>query len=586
MKYVFWIASGLLGICFSANADVSPEDEFEKRLKLAQTLQPMGDSPFGETLNMFTGELGFRVDDIVVDGNGPRIVLARTALKQGRMRGFDPGLLGDWDLSIPRIETLVQAVSRFETGAPGEQWKIAEGNYSRCTQFREPYNAWDTWWNGYEFIDGDGHRQQMLVRDPANTARPGLVGAGGQPIAFPVVTNQNWQIGCLPNTSNGQLGEGFLAVSPDGTKYFLDHLVGVRAENVVEILPDPVGGAMAPPPRLWYPRLFATMYVSRIEDRFGNSLAFSYSGRQISSIVGSDGRRVDFVWRSDVPVIDSIVIQAGSQQRTWHYEYADVVNDSSVGWKARLSRVTLPDGTSWVYSAMRSERTLYNPNICDVRGGLTETEAPNTYQVTHPSGLVGSFTTLPKWHARSYVPTACDNPGGGATLREYIPLFIAQESLVSKSINGPGLAAMTWSYGYSAPQPSAMRDTCASSQSCPDSRWVDVTGPEGDRTRYTVSTRWGVSEGKVLKAEVFEGSTSLLSTTTTSYAAPNTGPFPAKLGAMLGASLGTNVDISERWSPTKETVIGQQGRVFKTTVNNFDGYARPISVTKSSAPSP
>jgi len=586
MRSTLWIALGLLGVCVSAKADVSPEEEFEKRLKLAQTIQPMGESPFGESFNMFTGELGFRVDDIVVDGIGPRIVLARTTLKQERMRGFDPAMLGDWDLSIPRIETLVQAVSRFESGAPGEQWKIADGNYARCTQFREPYQAWDTWWNGYEFIDGNGSRQQMLVRDPGNTARPGLQDASGAPIPFPVVTNQNWQIGCLPNTSNGQLGEGFLAVSPDGTKYFLDYLVGVRAENVVEILPDPMGGSLAPPPRLWYPRLFATMYVSRIEDRFGNFLSFSYSGRRINSITGSDGRRVDFVWRADAPLIESIVVQAGPQQRSWHYEYADVLNDSGVGWKARLSRAVLPDGTSWAYSGARSERTLYNPNICDVRGGLMETEAPRAYQVTHPSGLIGSFTTVPKWHARSYVPTACDNPGGGATFREYTPLFIAQESLISKSISGPGLATSTWSYGYSAPQPSAMRDACAVGQSCADSRWVDVTSPEGDRTRYTVSTRWGVSEGKLLKTEVFDGGSTLLSTTSTSYAPSSAGPFPARLGTMLGASLGTNVDISERWSPTKETVTGQQGRIFKMTVNSFDGYARPVSVTKSSAPSP
>jgi len=55
------IASGLLlaGICASATAaDVSPESEYQKRLRLAQSIQPLGDTPFGESLNLFTGEWG------------------------------------------------------------------------------------------------------------------------------------------------------------------------------------------------------------------------------------------------------------------------------------------------------------------------------------------------------------------------------------------------------------------------------------------------------------------------------------------------------------------------------------------------
>lgn len=602
-----WIGTALSVLaCVSASAaEVSPESEYFKKQKFAGTIQPLGEHPFGEIVNMFNGELSFHVADITIPGAGPSIELARTTLKVERMRGFDPGLLGNWDLSIPRIETMIPAATRFDSSAPGDPgalWTVGQGSVARCSEF--DVLGGDNWWAGYELIGAGGGRQPLLKRDASNSAKPSLVDAQGNPIKFPAVTQNNWQIGCLPTTSNNEVGEAFLAVAPDGTRYYLDHLVGVRADTVVEILPSPALSAsgMSPragPVRSWFPRQFAAMYVSRIEDRYGNTVNFIYSGRKLTSISASDGRQISFVWRADAPLIDHIIVQPGANQRIWKYEYVGVENIANEGWRATLATVVLPDNSRWTYSAGIPEGRLYNPNLCTTRGGLADDTTTRSITITHPSGLVGVFTTQLKWHGRSYVPSNCDVPEGGASTTEGIPLLMSNATLISKTFSGPGIATGSWSYAYSPAIGSALRDLCAASSSCPDSRWVDVTEPDGTKNRYTVSTRWGVMQGKALSTETFGSAGILQLTDETTYASPDVGPFPARLGTMLGASYGTNVDAIERLAPAKGRTITLQGRKFSWEVpmacgSNgavgiglcLDAFARPTRVIKASAPTP
>lgn len=593
MTLMRWVGGLVLaGVCVSAlGADVSPESEYQKRLKMARAVEPLGDRPFGESVNLMTGELAFSVTDVQAEGQGPLIQLTRTSLKNDRMRGFDPAMLGNWDLSIPRIETLIPAANRFESadpGAPGALWTVNKGSLARCTQF--DWLGSEVWWNGYEFVDGSGSRQQLLKRDVQNTAQPSMLNPQGGVISFPVVTQSNWQIGCLPNTSNGEVGEAFLAVSPDGTKYYLDHLVGVRADTVAEILPDPgdplLASAgvttMAGPIRLWYPRMFATMYVSKIEDRFGNTLTFTYNGRQIASIAASDGRRINFVWRSDAPLIDQIIVQPGASQRIWRYEYANIVNIASSGWQANLSAVVQPDGSRWSYSGALPEGQLYNPNGCTLRSGLADGTSVSSFTATHPSGLTGIFATKLKWHSRSYVPSLCDTYSGTVPAETH-PLLLSTATLISKTLSGPGIQTGTWNYQYSTAVGSAARDACAANQTCADSRWVEVVNPDSTRTRYTVSNRWGVLEGKALKQEYLDAAANVIRTDTTTYADPAGGPYPSRLGAILGAPYGTNVDSLERLAPVATTTTQQQGATFSNAVTARDQFGKPTALTRSSS---
>ncbi|WP_155393971.1 hypothetical protein [Xanthomonas albilineans] len=57
---------------------VTPEDEFDKRIRLSQNIQPLGEKPFGEQISLYNGALTFRQVDIDQPGIGLPIQLIRT----------------------------------------------------------------------------------------------------------------------------------------------------------------------------------------------------------------------------------------------------------------------------------------------------------------------------------------------------------------------------------------------------------------------------------------------------------------------------------------------------------------------------
>lgn len=569
-----------------------PDEDYLRRLKASETVQPVGDNPFGEQINLYTGDLTFSQADIVLEGNGPTIRLVRNLASRQtsdlRLR-LSPNAMGDWTLSIPRIETLINALrGGFGDGPPGENWTISgakdPARHQRCTQFRRPqyYGTLDdpeSAWYGMDLVTEDGNRQQLLRRAAVNTQHPVMDGANGQPLVFTGVTLQNWHIGCLAATSNGEVGEAFIAVSPDGTRYHLDYLVSEPALTKYQM--DPYGSGV----NLVQARQFGVMYVRRIEDRFGNWVDYTYNGKRLASITASDGRTVSIAWRSDVGVIQQITSMPGTQQaRTWQYEY-QILDRSGMedGKDALLTAVVLPDGSRWQFQLyglgglpVTDPMTPFcsTRNIAHPGGGLVST-------VTHPSGLVGKFTVSGVFHGRSYVPSFCTTQTG----RETIPGLFGNFALVRKEFTGPGVASRVWNYAYAPAVSSATRDSCASAQSCAETKWVTVTDPDGNLTRYTFSNRWGELEGSLLKEEAYQGSGTLLRVEQNIYAAATQGPYPSLVGEVL-SGYGSNIAKQQTWHPVKTRVITQQGTAFTYSVSAFDTRARPTSVTKSSEPSP
>jgi hypothetical protein len=176
--------------------------------------------------------------------------------------------------------------------------------------------------------------------------------------------------------------------------------------------------------------------------------------------------------------------------------------------------------------------------------------------------------------------------GGFGGNKEAIPLLMVTQTLISKTFSGPGIPTRTQSYVYSAPAASAARDTCAITNSCADSRWVETVEANGEKTRQSVSTRWGVMEGKVLKTETFSAQGELLASDSTSYASNSQGAFPARFGSLIGASYGTNLDASETIAPIAQSIKVRQGVTFTWSVPavpGFDKFARPLAVQKSSS---
>lgn len=385
-------------------------------------------------------------------------------------------------------------------------------------------------------------------------------------------------------------------MAPNGTKYYADHLTSVRADTVVEFGPEvrTLSTSGQPesqttveprvgPVRWYYPRQFATMAVSRVEDRFGNWVVYNYSGPRLNSITASDGRHVAINWRSDAPLISSIVVQPGPNQRVWSYAYESIkVNYEA--WGAHLAKVTLPDGTYWQYPQYSYNVALPTPYGCSFRQGTAETIAPLSFTVKHPTGLQGTFTIKKKWYARSYVPSVCWYESG--TAQEVLPPMGQTSALIEKKFSGAGIPTSIWTYTYAQAQGSTTYDACSGTGTCLSARWVDVTDPDGARVRYTIGTRWGIAEGRTVAIQTFDRTGAMLRTESMEYADPNGGPFPARIGTWIGGSLWSSADAQEQISVVKRTVTTQDGRAFETNVNVFDVFGRPLKLSKSSSPAP
>lgn len=547
---------------------------YGENLKITQTIQPQGGAPFGEDINLYTGEVSFRNGDVVLEGTGPAISLIResSSISNGL---YPPIPFGDWTLSIPRIETLTNApLEALPLGAPGENWVMAApgspNRYARCSKIDIPYTTHfldKPWWFGIELITETGERQPILKRLPGYTSKPTMPDPSGQ-TTYPIVTAQNWQIGCLSQTSNGQAGEGFFAVSPSGTKYWFDYLTGDRARTITENVEGFINKQ---------PRMLGRMYVSRIEDRFGNWLSYQYTGDMLTAIIASDGRSVSIAWVPGKRLIDKITAQpAASQPRVWQYTYTELLPSIFL-----LSQVILPDLTRWTFNLHQSVSSMPTDlSKCNIRGGLPVSSTPSTFSVSNPMGLTGSFTFRQTWHAHSYVSSSCrhaTSPPEFDPYEENPPLYFVW-SLVGKEISGPGIAPQTWTYAYSPAEGSTTEDPCAATQTCMDRKWVDVIGPDGNRTRYTHGNRSNsTNDGQLLQTDAFQGAATLLRSDSYTYAAYNQGPWPAS----FGDSLTSIANRALHWMPLKTRTTSQQGVTFTWQVSSFDTFAQPTGETRS-----
>lgn len=552
-----------------------------ERVKVRSTVQPLGPAPFGETINLYTGSLSFTHTDVDYPGTGPTILLTRSFDTQTRfVQSYK--FFGDWTFDIPRIETIVRRPVGGQ-GTPGGNWIVAPapGGSARCSQLDRPYELDGSqylWWHGYDLIMPGS--KKTLLRAASGLQMPSI-SVGGAAITFKGTTTDNWRIGCLPNTSNGQAGEAFLAVDPEGTKYFLDYLIGKDAGMVLEFEGDTT---------IRHPIMLASMMVSRIEDRFGNYVTFSYSGSRLTQIAASDGRLVSIAWRPETTdLVASITVQpGGSRPRTTTYEYT-TINTLPV-----LTGVVLPDSSRWTFSNLATRVGLFSPIGCGQRtfDPATPTSTPpTTATLTHPSGLVGQFTLSNTYHGRSYVPGACDTYPSAHEANH--PVF-STFSLTSKQFSGPGLSTRTWTYSYSPVQASASYDSCAANNSCPDTKWVDIVAPDGVRTRYTFSNRYTELEGKELSVAVYAaGSNTPIQTTARTYAPPSAGPYPVSIGTSMVDGNYNNL-LEQSTAPLKSSITTQDGTAFSWRVATgcggypycFDVFGRATQVIKSSAPAP
>ena len=121
-----------------------------------------------------------------------------------------PGMMADWEVDVPSISGVY-----LQT----QGWVGPGGTTSRCSVAGPPpsnvtgVSLTDFWQGANLSIPGVGGGELL------NTIAGAPVPSAGGPYRW--MTNEQIHVSCLPTIKNGT-GEGFLAITPDGTKYWFD----------------------------------------------------------------------------------------------------------------------------------------------------------------------------------------------------------------------------------------------------------------------------------------------------------------------------------------------------------------------------
>lgn len=599
------ILFGVLGIAEAQDIKAIGQ-EYARHIKSAEAIGALGNDLFGDLTNLYTGTTEFAVTDVSLPGNSVLpIAISRRFQVQPRDGVLSKGNFADWELDMPylygifdRNNSSVVVGWQVDTSTPDARCSVAD-RYSAAPPEAPAdganagnYFTAEEYWSGNSLHLPGGGDQEMLVLTSANAYRP------TDGTTYRWVTSGQWFFSCLSATANGIVGEAFLARSPEGLIYRFDYVTRRPASSLQKplagsglMLQSAKGGGPDIQPMASneanLQREEIRILPTRIEDRFGNWVAYTYDANnpgRLTKIQANDGRQLDLTYNASGYIA---TVTAGT--RTWAYAY------SGSGTNIGLSSVTLPDGSAWSLNMVdvRSANIQYNSEYATCESPGTLMGHAGTATMTHPSGAVGTFTFDIQRHGRSYVDKFCMYSGTGYSgpYAQY-PQTFDVVALASKQISGPGLAAATWSYSY-GPANASWDEDCPTPTSCPRTRTVTVTGPE-DWVRHTFGNKWADDEGKLLKVERGASASSILRVENRTYQLNASGQlYPA----LIGESPNLRGDgTGQRHAPVKQTVVTQQSRTFtwqvaatcgsNGTTLCFDQFARPTKVVKSSAAAP
>lgn len=542
-------------------------EEYSQRIKTAQSVAPLGENLFGESVNYYTGETTFSTVDIDLPGNFTLPVRLTRRLTATATNERTRPIFAGWDLDVPYL------TGNFAASAG---WVVSGANPgNRCSAGFAPPNAagtYRTWspnvyWRGISMAVNGG-RQALLKSSALPRPTDGVTSA--------LVTAQNWQIRCLStlaNASSGFSGEGFLALAPDGTKYYFDWMVSPMTIPALKRLRPPPAGASGN--TVYFEtlgRVEIRIYATKVVDRFGNSVTYTWSGDQLRAITASDGRQISLTQNGN-----------GSETATANGKV----------WTYTAGRVELPDHTAWNYNGTLGAAVYYsdlpsNRPRCDSLGVWLN--GPNQTQqltVVHPSGAVGVFKSKLIRRGRTLVWNECsyDTQSPYADT-SYGPMMNSDNyALVSKTISGPGLNPQTWAINYSPVGGSTGGDLGGTPNPPPadnEREHVTLMKPDGSTVLYTFGTRYFVDEGKLVRVQTFAPNGAQVQDVQNSYALNPTNPPYSRVAGSSGPVFAD--DFAETYrTPRTQTITYVNGDTFTNSVNSFDAFVREVSVTRSNS---
>ncbi|MDH5824287.1 colicin D domain-containing protein [Luteimonas sp. RD2P54] len=455
-----------------------------------------------------------------------------------------------WDRELPYIEGTYGKDSGWVVGTPG--------NYSnqRCSHpsaaagapvirsTKPPINNFnrEEYWNGNSLVVPGGEGGVIRPID-ADESRP-----SGMDVRW--ATNSGWRFTCYQLASGG---EGFVGHSQNGDKLYFG--APVADTEVFQIM-----NSFAPYNDTWIEVVSYRMYLTRIEDRFGNWV--KYEPHQVTS---SDGRTIA-IERSG----SNVLYKTGG--RTWTVSGSGVSNPDGSSWS-----LTRSGQFGWVGYQQAFENTCRSAQaIPSSIGGVV------TITVIAESGVKGVFRVEPRKHGYSFVPYRCyvntppHGPGkeGGHSYPDQSN-YMDQVSLVSRSVEAAGVQPYQEAIDYGPLNACYQSGSVTPPDQCqstsPTTRTVTVTRSDGHVRKLVYGNRWGQNAGLLLSEQI--GSTRR---TDHSYTYLNE-RVPRGYGKRQ-----YHYNMHEyRVARRSNTTISQQGTVFVYNVEAFDSFARPTRVTRS-----
>lgn len=563
---------------------ISTEKTYDERLRGGR-VAPLTSNLFGDQLNIKDGSISFSQTDVSIPTNsGLRVEFVRTSPRQ--KQGVDAAQLpmgSGWEIDIPYMMATFDTRRGWDTSGNAR----CSSSYLGPTQLVGPSPDYNTtvmsgqmYWSGIHVnIPGVGFENVLRLPPGHPVPQDGATYIGS--------AKGHWRIGCLPTIKNG-VGEGFFVRIPDGTKYYFDWMASRNAFDVLdrEYHRNSDGEGTDPTGTL-VPTSDVFLYATKVEDRHGNTVLFSFdevNKHQIKSIQSNDGARIDIHYNTQ-----GQVSEVHAKGQVWKYSY------DPFGNRRRLSEVLLPDQSKWKFSGAAMWWYVQSPllpggfytNTCaqDATGYRSQdpvdmSKLP-TLTFTHPSGATGTFVLRQLIHGSDNTPGGCDIFGSSMTSFWFgsygVPSAYLAMSLVSKSISGPGLPTMAWSYSYS-PSWSFQRDCSSGCRSK-----TTITDPEGVATEYTFGNSYTSDIGLLLQVKESQGG-QVKRTTTHTYSMSPQG-YLGSYGEILTANQGL-LDLYGNpqnyiLKPTTSVEIVQDASTFRRLESDFDLFAKPRRITRS-----
>lgn len=555
-------AGFIAALCFSSVADANAQaldwgEEYAQRIKAAQTAAPLTDELFGDSVNLFNGTVTFRITDISLPGNTSLPVALTRVFSTQDVSSARPA--GEWELDVPHLVAV-----HPDNPASGHWAPLA-----RCSTVSAPptFNGFSAqmYWSGTR-LDGVGGAADLLTI----TTDPRLIRPAGVDVKW--TTKSRWFFSCLSQLPNGQPGEGFIGLAPDGTRYTFDLLIARPYSGISKKNPSSLTTA-------YINRKSVRLYATKVEDRFGNSVTYSWENGQLKRISSSDGRAIDLIYN------DGRLASATAAGRSWTYAY------SSVG---SLEIVQLPDGSSWRYTHTGPgsiSRVKYHAGIkewpleCSPMTAINSTTGG--YSIHAPSGALAQYVFSPLRHGRTRVPEQCISGSDDDYQNDYNAYAVFHDvmSLQSKTVSGPGISSGTYTYRYDNLEGAYEPPTGSTASDLVHKR-VTVVAPDGVEHISVFGKAYGVNEGQLLESIVREAGVDRQRAVMT-YLQPAelaVVPFAPFIGSNL-VMWGDSFNAGEI-RPETSARLTRDGSVFQRKVLSFDKAARAMQVERSSQPAP